>query len=287
MRLVRFGVRGGERPGVLKSDDQAWDVASVVTDYDGRFWAQGGATFLAGELKAGRLDRLPLVDLKTVRLGPPVARPGKLICIGLNYRDHAAETGAKVPDQPVLFTKAVTAISGPYDDIVLPSNYATTDWEVELAFVIGTRARRVSRDRALEHVGGYLICHDVSERQAQISEGGQWFRGKSFDTYGPLGPWVATPDEVGDPHALDLSLDVNGERMQTGSTKTLIFGIPQLVEFVSRNVTLEPGDVISTGTPPGVGHARKPPRYLQPGDTVELRVSKLGAQRAKVVREPD
>jgi 2,4-diketo-3-deoxy-L-fuconate hydrolase len=287
VRLVRFGVRGGERPGVLKSDQQALDVSSVVTDFDGRFWGQGGPAFLAAELRGGRLDRLPAVDLKTVRLGPPVARPGKLICIGLNYRDHAAETGAKVPDQPVLFTKAVTAINGPYDDIVLPSNYSTTDWEVELAFVIGTRARRVSRDRALDHVAGYLICHDVSERQAQIQEGGQWFRGKSFDTYGPLGPWLVTPEEVGDPHALDLSLDVNGERMQTGSTKTLIFGIPALIEFISRNVTLEPGDVISTGTPPGVGHARKPPVYLKPGDTVELRVSNLGVQRANVVREGD
>jgi 2-keto-4-pentenoate hydratase/2-oxohepta-3-ene-1,7-dioic acid hydratase in catechol pathway len=287
VRLVRFGVRGRERPGLMRADDRVLDVSSVVADYDARFWGEGGPAFLAAELRAGRLDRLPAVDLASVRLGAPVARPGKIICVGLNYRDHAAETGAKVPEQPVLFTKAVTAINGPYDEIVLPSNYQTTDWEVELAFVIGPRARRVTREHALEHVAGYLICHDVSERQAQIQEGGQWFRGKSFDTYGPLGPWVATPDEVGDPHALDLTLDVNGERMQTGSTKTLIFGIPELVAFASRNVTLEPGDVISTGTPPGVGHARKPPRYLQPGDVVELRVTKLGAQRAKVVREAE
>jgi 2-keto-4-pentenoate hydratase/2-oxohepta-3-ene-1,7-dioic acid hydratase in catechol pathway len=287
VRLVRFGVRGRERPGVMKTDDRLIDVSSVVGDYDSRFWGEGGPAFLAAEQKAGRLDRLPAVEVASVRLGAPVARPGKLICVGLNYRDHAEETGAKVPDQPVLFTKAVTAINGPNDDIVLPANYHTTDWEVELAFVIGPRARRVSRERALAHVAGYLICHDVSERQAQIHEGGQWFRGKSFDTYGPLGPWVTTPDEVGDPHALDLTLDVNGERMQTGNTKTLIFGIPQLVEFVSRNMTLEPGDVISTGTPPGVGVARKPPVYLKPGDTVELRVSGLGVQRAKVAREAD
>jgi 2-keto-4-pentenoate hydratase/2-oxohepta-3-ene-1,7-dioic acid hydratase in catechol pathway len=286
VRLVRFGVRGGERPGLLRADERVLDVSSVVADYDTRFWGEGGPGFLAAELRAGRLDGLPLVD-PGVRLGAPVARPGKIICVGLNYRDHAAETGAKVPDQPVLFTKAVTSLNGPHDEIVLPSNYRTTDWEVELAFVIGPRARRVPRARALEHVGGYLICHDVSERQAQIHEGGQWFRGKSFDTYCPLGPWVLTADEVGDPHALDLSLDVNGERMQTGSTKTLIFGIPELVEFISRNVTLEPGDVISTGTPPGVGHARKPPRYLQPGDTVELRVTGLGTQRAEVTREAD
>jgi 2,4-didehydro-3-deoxy-L-rhamnonate hydrolase len=287
MRLIRFGPKGAEKPGVARADGQWIDVSSVVKDYDTRFWGEGGAAWLGAELRAGRLDRLPAVDASATRLGPPVARPGKLICVGLNYRDHAAETGAKVPDSPVLFTKAVTSINGPNDDIVLPSNYATTDWEVELAFVIGARARRVSRARALEHVGGYLICHDVSERQAQIHEGGQWFRGKSFDTYGPLGPWVVTADEVGDPHVLDLSLDVNGERMQTGNTKTLIFDIPYLVEFISRNVTLEPGDVISTGTPPGVGNARKPPRYLQPGDTVELKVTKLGAQRAKVVREVD
>jgi 2,4-diketo-3-deoxy-L-fuconate hydrolase len=287
MRLIRFGPKGAEKPGLSRGEGQWVDVSSVVKDYDARFWGEGGAAFLAAEQRAGRLDRLPAVDVAGTRLGPPLARPGKLICVGLNYRDHAAETGAKVPDQPVLFTKAVTAINGPNDDIVLPSNYATTDWEVELAFVIGARARRVSRARALEHVGGYLICHDVSERQAQIHEGGQWFRGKSFDTYGPLGPWVVTPDEVGDPHTLDLSLDVNGERMQAGNTKTLIFDIPYLVEFISRNVTLEPGDVISTGTPPGVGNARKPPRYLQPGDTVELKVTKLGAQRAKVVREPE
>jgi len=287
MRLMRCGPKGGERPGLVKADHHVIDVSSVVADYDSRFWGEGGPAFLAAELRAGRLDRLPVMDPSKTRIGPPVARPGKLICVGLNYRDHAAETGAKVPDKPVLFTKAVTAINGPNDEIVLPSNYSTTDWEVELAFVIGPRARRVSRDRALEHVGGYLICHDVSERQAKINEGGQWFRGKSFDTYGPLGPWVTTPDEVGDPHALDLTLDVNGERMQTGSTKTLIFGIPELVEFISRNVTLDPGDVISTGTPPGVGHARKPPRYLQPGDVVDLTVTKLGAQRAKVVREAE
>ena len=269
----------------MKADHHVIDVSSVVEDFDPRFWGEGGPAFLAAELRAARLDRLPVVDEASLRLGPPVARPGKLICIGLNYRDHAAETGAAIPERPVLFTKAVTAINGPNDDIVLPSNYQTTDWEVELAFVIGPRARRVEKERALEHVAGYLICNDVSERQAQIHEGGQWFRGKSFDTYGPLGPWVATPDEVGDPHVLDLTLDVNGERMQTGNTRTLIFGIQDLVSFISRNMTLEPGDVVSTGTPPGVGFARKPPRYLKEGDVVELRISKLGAQRARVVRE--
>jgi 2-keto-4-pentenoate hydratase/2-oxohepta-3-ene-1,7-dioic acid hydratase in catechol pathway len=285
MRLVRFGDRGRERPGVMKADHQMVDVSSVVEDFDPRFWGEGGPAFLAAELRAGRLDRLPVLDPASVRLGAPVARPGKLICVGLNYRDHAAETGAAIPERPVLFTKAVTAINGPNDDIVLPSNYQTTDWEVELAFIVGARARRVEKDRALEHVAGYLICNDVSERQAQIHEGGQWFRGKSFDTYAPLGPWVVTPDEVGDPHALDLTLDVNGERMQTGSSRTLIFGIPELVAFISRNMTLEPGDVVSTGTPPGVGFARKPPRYLKEGDLVELRISTLGKQRARVVRE--
>jgi 2-keto-4-pentenoate hydratase/2-oxohepta-3-ene-1,7-dioic acid hydratase in catechol pathway len=278
VRLVRVGARGAEQPGLLKADHQVIDVSSVVDDYDTRFWGEGGPAFLAAELRAGRLDRLPVLDTSSTRLGPPVARPGKLICVGLNYRDHAAETGAKVPDKPVLFTKAVTAINGPNDDIVLPSNYATTDWEVELAFVTGPRARRVSRDRALEHVAGYLICHDVSERQAQISEGGQWFRGKSFDTYGPLGPWVATPDEVGDPHALDLTLDVNGERMQTGSTSRMIFGVNFLVAYISRFMRLEAGDVITTGTPPGVGLGMKPPRYLRANDRVALGIEGLGTQ---------
>jgi 2-keto-4-pentenoate hydratase/2-oxohepta-3-ene-1,7-dioic acid hydratase in catechol pathway len=283
MRLVRFGERGRERPGLLASDDSLVDVSSVVTDYDRRFWGEGGLEHLRSEQEAERLDRLPRHALAEVRLGAPVAAPQKLICVGLNYRDHAEETKAQVPEKPVLFTKAVSSINGPNDDIVLPADYETADWEVELAFVIGLRARCVEAPQALTHVAGYLICNDVSERQAQIREGGQWFRGKSFDSYAPLGPWVATPDEVGNPHELDLELLLNGERMQAGNTRTLVFGIPELVSFISRNITLEPGDVVSTGTPPGVGGFRKPPRYLRPGDELELSVSGLGRQRSRVV----
>lgn len=283
MRLLRFGERGRERPGILNNDGEIIDLSDVVTDLDRRFYAEGGIDFVAAERAAGRLDTLPVVPVDSTRIGPPVADPQKLICVGLNYRDHAEESGAAIPEQPVLFAKAVSTLVGPNDEIVLPSNYQTTDWEVELAFVVGRRARRVGK--ATDCVAGYTICHDVSERQAQIHEGGQWYRGKSFDTFSPLGPCLVTPDEVGDPGDLELTLEVNGVRKQTGSTKTLIFGIAELVSFISRNITLEPGDVVSTGTPPGVGAFRDPPEYLQPGDTVELTVSKLGKQRSKVVRE--
>ncbi len=287
MRLVRFGERGRERPGLLKSDSEIIDLSPVVSDLDRRFWGEGGLPFVAAEQQAGRLDGLAVVPADAVRLGPPVADPRKLICIGLNFRDHAEESGAKIPELPLLFAKAVSTIVGPSDEIVLPSNYQTTDWEVELAFVMGRRTRRVDKAGALACVAGYTICHDVSERQAQIHEGGQWYRGKSFDTFSPLGPWVVTPDEVGDPGSLDMTLEVNGQRKQTGNTKTMIFDIAALVSFISRNITLEPGDIISTGTPPGVGAFRDPPEFLQPGDVVELSIAKLGTQRSQVVREPE
>ncbi len=287
MRLVRFGERGRERPGLLKSDSEIIDLSPVVSDLDRRFWGEGGLPFVAAEQQAGRLDGLAVAPADAVRLGPPVAEPRKLICVGLNFRDHAEESGAKIPELPVLVAKAVSTIVGPSDEIVLPSNYQSTDWEVELAFVMGRRARRVDKAGALGCVAGYTICHDVSERQAQLHEGGQWYRGKSFDTFSPLGPWVATPDEVGDPGSLDMTLEVNGQRKQTGNTRTMIFDIAALVSFISRNITLEPGDIISTGTPPGVGAFRDPPEYLQPGDTVELSIAKLGTQRSQVVREPE
>jgi 2-keto-4-pentenoate hydratase/2-oxohepta-3-ene-1,7-dioic acid hydratase in catechol pathway len=205
--------------------------------------------------------------------------------VGLNYVDHAKETNAAIPEKPIFFDKASTAINGPYDDVVMPGNYATVDYEVELAFVIGKRCKRVSKADALSHVAGYLVCNDVSERTAQIKEGGQWYRGKSFDTFAPLGPWLVTSDEMTDPHSLALTCKVDGELRQSGNTSKFIFDIPHLIEFVSRNVTLLPGDVITTGTPPGVAMAMKPPRYLTVGQVMELEIAGLGKQRCKVVGE--
>jgi len=222
-----------------------------------------------------------------VRVGAPVGRPSKLMAVGLNYVDHARETNAAIPERPIFFDKATTSMNGPFDDIVLPANYETVDPEIELAFVVGKQARRVPRAKALAHVAGYLICNDVSERTAQAKEGGQWYRGKSFDTFAPLGPYLVTADEVPDPHKLSLVLSVDGEVRQRGNTASFIFDIPYLVEFMSRNVTLEPGDIITTGTPPGVGHARKPPVYLRAGQLLELEVEGLGKQRTKTVAEAE
>jgi 2-keto-4-pentenoate hydratase/2-oxohepta-3-ene-1,7-dioic acid hydratase in catechol pathway len=285
MRLVRFGTRHRESPGLLNERGQIIDLSTVITDFDGRFWGEGGLLLLRELADSGRLGRLPVMEENHHRLGPPVAACGKLLCVGQNYLDHVKEQNAPMPESPVIFTKAVTAITGPYDPILLPTNYQTTDWEVELAVVIGRRTRAVSEDDAMASIAGYVLMNDVSERQAQHKEGGQWDRGKSFDTYAPLGPWVVTADEVDDPHALDLELKINGEIMQQSNTRQMIFRLPQLIAFISRNITLLPGDVISTGTPPGVGAFRHPPVFLQPGDVVELAGGKLGRQRCEVARE--
>jgi 2-keto-4-pentenoate hydratase/2-oxohepta-3-ene-1,7-dioic acid hydratase in catechol pathway len=283
MKLMRLGDKGAERPAVWASEEEAFDLSAVIKDYDPSFFADGGLERVRDALKRGGLPRVKLAE---TRIGAPVARPSKLMAVGLNYVDHAKETNAAIPEKPIFFDKASTAINGPYDDVVMPGNYATVDYEVELAFVIGKRCKRVKKADALAHVAGYLVCNDVSERTAQIKEGGQWYRGKSFDTFAPLGPWLVTTDELSDPHALELCCAVDGEVRQTGNTANFIFNIPFLIEFVSRNVTLEPGDVITTGTPPGVAMAMKPPRYLTVGQVVELEITGLGKQRSKIVTEP-
>ena len=277
LKLVRYGAAGREKPGLIDSSGRVRDLSEVVGDIDAGVLGPRALRRLA-KLKP---ESLPAVR-GTPRLGPCVAKVGNFIAIGLNYADHAAESGMPVPKEPVLFSKAPSCIVGPNDDIVIPKGSKKTDWEVELAIVIGTRASYVSEDEALGHVAGYCICNDVSEREFQHERAGQWVKGKSAPTFGPLGPWLVTPDEIADPQKLDMWLDVNGERMQTGSTATMVFGVKQLVSYISQFMILEPGDVITTGTPPGVGAGKKPPRFLQPGDTVSLGVEGLGRQAQRV-----
>ena len=282
MKLMRLGEHGREKPAVWASEGEAFDVSSLTTDFDPAFFASDGIERLRAAIAKGNL---PKQKLDGVRIGAPLARPGKLMAVGKNYAEHAKETKSAIPEKPIFFVKATSAINGPYDDVVVPANYETVDYEVELALVIGRRAKRVDRASALSHVAGYLICNDVTERTAQQKEGSQWFRGKSFDTFAPLGPYLVTPDEVGNPHALSLVCKVDGQVRQNGNTKDFIFDIPYLIEFMSRNVTLEPGDIITTGTPAGVGHGMNPPVYLKAGQVVELEVAGLGKQRSKFVRE--
>jgi 2-keto-4-pentenoate hydratase/2-oxohepta-3-ene-1,7-dioic acid hydratase in catechol pathway len=282
MKLVRLGPKGTEKPAVWISADEAFDATSVVSDFGSAFFADGGVVRLRDALERGALPRIRTTGL---RVGAPVARPAKFMAVGLNYVDHARETNAAIPEKPIFFDKATTSINGPYDDVILPANYDTVDPEVELAFVIGKTARRVSRSNALAYVAGYLVCNDVSERTAQQKEGGQWYRGKSFDTFAPIGPFLVTADEIPNPHQLSLTLKVDGEVRQRGNTASFIFDIPYLLEFMSRNITLEPGDIVTTGTPPGVGVARNPPVFLRAGQTMELEVEGLGQQRTRLVAE--
>jgi 2-keto-4-pentenoate hydratase/2-oxohepta-3-ene-1,7-dioic acid hydratase in catechol pathway len=278
MKLVRFGAPGMEKPGVLDSAGRVRDLSALVADI-------AGETLSAAKLaNIARLDaeRLPLVPAGT-RLGACVGRVGNFIAVGLNYADHAAETGATPPKEPILFNKAPSCIVGPNDDVMLPKGSVKTDWEVELAIVIGKRASYVDEDIALSYVAGFCICNDVSERAFQTEGTGQWMKGKGCATFGPLGPWLVTPDEIADVQALPMWLDVNGERMQTGSTATMIFGVKHIVAYVSRFMILEPGDVITTGTPPGVGMGKKPPRYLKAGDKMRLGIEGLGVQEQRVV----
>ena len=278
MKLVRYGNAGREKPGMLDGQGVLRDLSQVVDDIAG-----GALTNESIErLRALDPDALLKVD-GAARLGTPVGRVGKIICVGLNYADHAAESGQPVPEQPVIFMKASSAIIGAFDDVVIPPGSGKTDWEVELGVVIGDAARNVSRAVALDHVAGYLIVNDVSERAFQFEHGGQWVKGKSCDTFAPLGPWLVTRDEIPDPQDLAMWLDVNGHRFQDGNTRTMIFDVATLVSHISRYMTLEPGDVISTGTPPGVGLGQKPPVYLKPGDVMELGIAGLGAQRQRVV----
>ena len=279
MKLLRYGAPGSEKSGLLDDKGQIRDLSAAVGDI--------GAGHLAPaqleKLLAMRVDSLPVVKDK-VRLGVPYLGIGKFIAVGLNYRDHAIESNLPIPKEPVLFTKAISCLQGPNDDVMLPEASVKTDWEIELGIVIGTRARYVSESDALKHVAGYCLVNDVSEREYQIERGGTWDKGKGCDTFGPVGPWLVTADEVGDPQDLQMHLDVNGQRMQTGNTKTMIFGVTTLISYISRFMTLMPGDLITTGTPPGVGMAKKPnPIYLKAGDVMELAISKLGTQRQTVI----
>ncbi|OOY30514.1 fumarylacetoacetate hydrolase family protein [Thioclava sp. F36-6] len=280
MKLLRHGLIGAEKPGLI--DDQG-----VIRDLSGQVADIGGAVLSDDGLAAiGSLDasELPVVPEGT-RLGAPVAGIGKMICIGLNYADHAAESGSQVPPEPLIFMKATSAIQGPNDPIVLPRGSEQTDWEVELGIVIGKPAKYVSEEDAMDYVAGFVLANDVSERSYQKDRAGQWTKGKSCDSFGPLGPYLVTRDSVADPQKLAMKLSVNGEVMQNGSTETMVFGVKKLVSYLSQFMTLHPGDVISTGTPPGVAMGMETPRFLHPGDVVELEIEGLGKQRAEVVAD--
>jgi len=274
MKLLRYGEVGSERPGLLDADGTIRDLSAHVADIAGTVLHPASLEML------GKLDpkSLPAVAGKP-RLGPCVAGTGKFICIGLNYSDHAAETGATVPPEPIIFMKASSAIVGPDDDVLIPRGSVKTDWEVELGVVIGKTAKYVSEDDALDYVAGYCVAHDVSERAFQAERQGQWTKGKSCDTFGPTGPWLVTKDEVADPQNLKMWLTVNGKTMQNGSTKTMVYGVKYLVSYLSQFMSLHPGDIISTGTPPGVGLGMKPPVFLKAGDVVELGIEGLGQQK--------
>jgi 2,4-didehydro-3-deoxy-L-rhamnonate hydrolase len=278
MRLVRFGPKGKEKPGVLTGENTRLDLSGHFADWNSAFFAENGLQKLAEvvEFYAASLAVVP----ESERWGAPIARPGKVICIGLNYSDHAKESGMPVPAEPIVFLKAANTVVGPYDEVLIPRTSVKTDWEVELGVVVGCEARYVeSVEAAAAHIGGYCVSHDVSERAFQLERGGQWTKGKSCETFNPLGPWLATPDEIADPANLAMSLSVNGESKQRGSTSTMIFNPAYLIRYLSQFMTLEPGDLISTGTPPGVGLGMKPPQYLKAGDVVDLEITGLGSQR--------
>lgn len=278
MKLLRYGPRGGEKPGLLDAGGVIRDLSGVIAEISGEV------------LSAESLASLAALDPATLpaatgspRYGPPVAAIGKFIAVGLNFADHAAESNMAIPTEPALFTKAISCLTGPDDEVMLPLGSNKTDWEVELGFVIGKRARYVPEATALEHVAGYVLVNDVSEREYQLERGPTWDKGKGCDTFGPIGPWLVTADEVGDPQGLDMWLDVNGVRRQSGNTRTMIFTVRELVAYISRFITLEPGDLVTTGTPPGVGMGYKPPVFLKAGDVMRLGVEKLGEQRQTVV----
>ena len=281
MKLLRFGNPGQEKPGALDSDGNIRDLSSVIADVAGP------------ALSAASIARLRQLDLHTLplvpgspRLGPCVGSVGKFLCIGLNYSDHAAESGMAVPAEPVLFTKATSAICGPYDDVIIPRGSLKSDWEVELGIVIGKEARYVKEEDSLSHVAGYCVVNDLSERAFQLEGTGQWDKGKGCDTFGPIGPWLVTADEVPDPQNLHMWLEVDGHRYQNGTTATMVFGVVHLVSYLSRFMSLQPGDIISTGTPPGVGLGQKPPVYLRAGNVMTLGIDCLGQQRQRTVPCP-
>jgi 2-keto-4-pentenoate hydratase/2-oxohepta-3-ene-1,7-dioic acid hydratase in catechol pathway len=280
MKLIRYGLSGQENPGIIDSNGDIRDLRGEITDISGE------------TLLPSSLDRLRKVDIGSLprvtgnpRIGACVGRVGKFICIGLNYSDHAAEAGMKVPAEPVIFMKATSAVCGPNDDVVIPRGSQKTDWEVELGVVIGAPAKYVSPENALSHVAGYCVINDVSERAFQLEGTGQWTKGKSADTFGPIGPWLVTADEVADPQNLDMWLEVNGRRFQSGNTRTMVFGVAHLISYLSQYMSLQPGDIISTGTPPGVGMGQRPPIYLSAGESIVLGIQGLGVQRQTVVAD--
>jgi len=279
MKLLRYGPKGSEKPGLLDSSGEVRDLSGVLVDID--------ADLLGG---AGRLEEICEIDSSqlprvrgNVRFGTPIASVGKFICVGLNYADHAKESGMDLPKEPVLFMKATSAVSGPFDVVMLPKNAEKVDWEVELGIIIGKEAKYVPLESAAEHIAGYCVVNDLSERKFQLESGGQWVKGKSCDTFGPIGPYLVTCDEIADSQHLSLWLELNGERVQDGNTSTMVFDVPYLVHYISHYMSLQPGDVISTGTPPGVGLGMTPPRFLRAGDVMRLSVEGLGVQQQKVV----
>ncbi len=279
MKLLRYGPKGQEKPGLLDAEGRVRSLDGVVPDIDGEAFSSAGMD----RLRRADPSNLPLVE-GDPRLGPCVGQVGKMICIGLNYSDHAAESGLQVPPEPVVFMKATSAICGPNDDVEIPRGSEQTDWEVELGVVIGREAKYVDEASALDHVAGYCVVNDISERHFQIHRHGQWVKGKSHDTFGPLGPWLVTSDEVPDPNDLAMWLEVDGHRYQDGSTRTMVYKVPFLVSYLSQFMSLQPGDVISTGTPPGVGLGQKPPVYLRPGQTMRLGIAGLGEQTQRTVQ---
>lgn len=280
MKLFRYGAEGQEKPGMVGPDGSLRSLEGRVPDLSGAILSDGG---LEGLRKINPLD-LPQIATDT-RLGCPVAGVGKFICIGLNYADHAAESGMSVPPEPIIFMKATSAICGPNDPIIIPRGSQKTDWEVELGVIIGTHAKYVAPENALSHVAGYAVINDISERAFQIERAGQWTKGKSCDHFGPVGPWLVTRDEIADPQNLAMELSVNGARVQNGSTRTMVYGVAYLVSYISQFMSLHPGDIISTGTPPGVGMGLKPPRFLKAGDTMTLSIAGLGAQTQSVIAD--
>ena len=278
MKLLRYGPKGAEKPGLLDANNQMRDLSSIIPDLTGDTVDPG----TMARLSALDTDTLPPVE-GTPRIGPCIGNVGKFVCIGLNYSDHAKETGSPIPSEPIVFMKATSSINGPDDDIELIRDSVKTDWEVELGFVIGRETKYVTEAQALDHVAGYCIVTDVSEREWQIERQGNWSKGKSGDTYGPIGPWLVTPDEVGDPQSLGLWLDVNGTRYQDGNTNTMIFPVSKIISYLSECMSLQPGDVIATGTPPGVGMGMKPQIFLRAGDTMRVGVEGLGVQAQRIV----
>ena len=284
MKLMRVGALGQERPAVRMADGAVIDVSSVVDEYDGAWLAAGGMAALESRLAEG-VDGFPTVDITTERVGAPIARPGNILAIGLNYADHAAEAGMDVPSEPVLFTKAPSSYCGPNDTVLIPRTSVKTDWEVELGVVIGKEASYINDEAAaMDHDAGSCIVNDVSERDFQINRGPTWIKGKSAKTFCPTGPWLVSRDDIADPQALAMKLSVNGDSRQDGSTSTMIFGVAHLVWYLSQFLVLEAGDLIATGTPPGVGMGMKPPQYLAPGDVMELEIDGLGKQRQEVAQ---